>query len=49
MKTTASMHDQIDGSSIMIDVIIALLCNGGGESHGELDMLMKARLLTVRR
>jgi hypothetical protein len=47
MKTEASTRDQIDGSSIMIGVIIASLSSDGGESHGELDMLMKARLLTV--
>jgi len=49
MKTAASTRDQIDGSSIMIAVIIAPLSNDGGESQGELDMLMKARLLTVGR
>jgi hypothetical protein len=41
MKMTASTRDQIDGSSIMISVIIASLSNDGGESHGELNMLMK--------
>jgi hypothetical protein len=47
MKTEASTHDQIDGSLIMIGVIIASLSSDGGKSHGELDMLMKAWLLMV--
>jgi hypothetical protein len=41
MKMAVSTRDQIDRSSIMISVIIASLSNDGGESHGELSMLMK--------
>jgi len=40
----ASAHDQIDRWSIVIGVVVADLrwsSNDGGESHGELDMLME--------
>jgi hypothetical protein len=48
MKTSASTRGQIDGWSIVIEVVVAgssWSCNDGGESHGGLwEVLMEVTL-----